>query len=176
MPDLTFFHPMVVHFPIALLIAGFFSDLAGILLKKEYLSKAGLLMLLAGALGAVVAYFSGSSAGEGLAEGGALKQALEAHEGAAELTLWLVLVGAVLRGGFVLAKKYSGALRWIPTVVLLAAVLSIARTGHLGGQLVFKHAAGVQLSFDTFPADSTQEAMPEQTGSDSAQPEPSDKE
>lgn len=161
MPDLTFLHPMVVHFPIALLIVGFFIDLGGILLKKDYLSKAGLLMILAGALGAVAAYFSGTSAGEGLAEGGALKQALEAHENAAELSLWLVIAGALLRGGFVLAKRYTGALRWIPAAVLLAAVLSVARTGHLGGQLVFKHAAGVQLTFDALPTDNTQETTPE---------------
>ncbi len=153
--DLTSLHPVVVHFPIALLIVGFFSDLAGIILKKEFLSKAGLLMLVGGALGAGVAYFSGHAAGEGLAEGGALKQALDAHESAAEMTLWLAIAGTAIRAGMVLGKKYVGALRWIPTVILFASVLSVARTGHLGGQLVYKHAAGVQLTFDTLPDEST---------------------
>ncbi len=155
--DLTYLHPMAVHFPIALLLVGFVSDLAGIVLKKELLSKVALILLLTGALGLAVAYLSGRAAGEGLAEGGALKEALEAHEDSAVMTLWLVIAAVAVRLVLAAAKKYSGALRWIPAVLLLAGALAVARTGHLGGQLVYKHAAGVQLGLEDLPPGDSQD-------------------
>ncbi len=155
--DLTYLHPMAVHFPIALLLVGFVSDVAGIALKKELLSKVALILLLTGALGLAVAYVSGRAAGEGLAEGGALKEALEAHEDSAMMTLWLVIAAVAARVVLAAAKKYSGALRWIPTVLLLAGALAVARTGHLGGQLVYKHAAGVQLGLEDLPPADSQD-------------------
>ena len=137
---------MIVHFPIALLIVGFLSDFVGLVAKREFLSKVGFYLLILGAVGIVAAYLSGDAAGEGLAEGGALKYALETHENAALLTVWLVGATALARIAMVVTKKFNGALRWIPVLMFLAGVLSLARTGHYGGQLVFNHAAGVQLS------------------------------
>jgi uncharacterized membrane protein len=162
--DLTNIHPMLVHFPIALLIVGFGSDVLGLFLKREFFSKVGFYLLILGTLGVIAAYFSGDAAGEGLAEGGALKLALETHEGAALLTLWLCVAAAVVRTGLVAAKKFTGTLRWIPVLMFLAAVLSVARTGHYGGQLVFNHAAGVQLSTDDMLG-SEANAQPEESES-----------
>lgn len=146
--DPTHLHPMIIHFPIALLIVGFMADLIGAITKREFYSKAGFYLLLLGTAGVVAGYFSGNFAGEGLAEGGALKAALEVHEDAAELALWLALATSVVRIGLVVTKRYAGALRWIPVVMFFLSVLAIARTGYYGGQLVFKHAAGVQLSLE----------------------------
>lgn len=42
-------------------------------------------------------------------------------------------------------QEISGALQWIAIALFLVGVLSIVRTEHYGGQLVYKHAAGVQL-------------------------------
>ena len=141
-------HPMIVHFPIALLVVGCISDLAGAVFKRTFFSKAGFYLLLLGTLGVIAAYFSGNFAGEGLAEGGALKQALERHEGAAVLSLRLMTATSVVRILMVASKKFTGAIRWIPVLMFLVSVLSIARTGYYGGELVFRHAAGVQLSID----------------------------
>jgi uncharacterized membrane protein len=38
MPDFTYIHPMLVHFPIALLMVGFLSETVGIFSKKEFFS------------------------------------------------------------------------------------------------------------------------------------------
>ena len=141
-------HPMIVHFPIALLIVGSVSDLAGAAFKRDFFSRAGFYLLLLGTLGVVAAYFSGNLAGEGLAEGGALKQALETHEGAAALSLWLMTATAVVRIFMVAGRKFTGVVRWISVVMFVVSVLSVARTGYYGGDLVFRHAAGVQLSID----------------------------
>lgn len=144
--DITHIHPMIIHFPIALLIVGFLFDLTGVLFKKEFFSKAGFYLLILGTLGVAAAYITGNLAGNGIAEAGALKQALETHEDAATLTLWLMIIASVIRIGLVLLKKYQGAFKWIALILFLAGVLSIVRTGFYGGELVFKHAAGIQFN------------------------------
>ncbi len=145
MIDLTYIHPMVVHFPIALLMIGFLSEVTGAILKKEFFSTAAFYLVILGALGVVAAYFSGGLAGEGIAETGPLKQALETHESAAQLTVWLVVATALVRVALVVFKKFGGALQGFAIALFLVTVLSVARTGHFGGQLVYKHAAGVRL-------------------------------
>ena len=144
--DPILLHPMIVHFPIALLLVGFATDVLGLIIKRDFFSKVAFYLLILGTLGVIAAYFSGDLAGEGLAEGGALKQTLETHEDAAILSLWLMTATALVRIAMVAMKKFTGAWRWIPVVMFLAGILSIARTGYYGGELVFKHAAGVQLT------------------------------
>jgi uncharacterized membrane protein len=157
MIDLTHLHPMIVHFPIALLMVGFLADAVGLFTKKDFFSKAGFYLLILGTLGVVAAYFTGNYAGEGVTEAGALKQALETHEEAATLTLWLMVGAALIRIAMVVLKKYTGIFRWIAFAVFFIGVLSIARTGYYGGELVYKHAAGVKfdLGFGNFESSNT---------------------
>lgn len=143
--DLTHLHPMIVHFPIALLIVGFLTDILGLLTKREFFTQAGFYMLILGTLGVIAAYLSGEQAGGGISEEGALKQALETHENAALITIWLASITAVFRIALVYFKKYKGALKIASLVLFLLVVGSIARTGNYGGELVYKHAAGVQF-------------------------------
>jgi uncharacterized membrane protein len=145
MPDLTYIHPMIVHFPIALLITGFLFEVVGVAANKEFYSKAAFILLLLGTAGAVGAYITGNLAGDGVSELGSLKQALEAHEDSAVASLWIIGGIAVVRILMVVTKRFAGSLRWLAVAFYLVGVLSIARTGHLGGNLVYKHAAGVQL-------------------------------
>lgn len=145
MLDLTHLHPMIVHFPIALLIVGFLADAIGLIFKKDFFIKAGLYLLILGTLGVVAAYLSGNYAGAGVTEAGALKQALETHEEAATLTLWLMIGAALVRIAMVVLKKYVGVYRWVAFLIFFLGVLSIARTGFYGGELVYKHAAGVKF-------------------------------
>ena len=154
MIDLTHLHPMILHFPIALLIVGFLFDVVALFYKQEQMSRIGFYLLVLGALGTIAALLSGENAGEGIVEQGLLKDAIEKHEHAAELTLWLVGVTAVARLVLVVLKKYTGVFKAAVLVLFLASVLSVARTGYYGGKLVYEHAAGVQFNigldaFDT---------------------------
>ncbi|MDZ8119707.1 DUF2231 domain-containing protein [Pontiella agarivorans] len=145
MLDLTHIHPMIVHFPIALLLVGFMSDLIGLVTRRAFFNHCGFYLLILGTVGVVAAYLSGEYAGDGMPEAGAMGQALELHESAAELTLWLVSGTALVRIAAVLLKKYKGVVKAVALLLFLVGVLSVARTGYYGGELVFKHAAGVQL-------------------------------
>ena len=145
--DTSHLHPMIVHFPIALLIVGFLAEVVGLVLKKEFFTKAAFYLLILGTLGVVAAFISGDIAGDGVSETGQLKNALETHEHAAQLTLWLMIGAAVVRIALVWLKKFDRALKHAAFVLFLVGVLSVARTGYYGGELVYKHAAGVQLNF-----------------------------
>lgn len=145
--DTSHLHPMIVHFPIALLIVGFLSEVVGLVLKKEFFTKAAFYLLILGTLGVVSAYITGDIAGDGVSETGQLKNALATHEHAAQLTLWLMVGAAVVRIVLVWMKKFDGVFKYAAFVLFLAGVLSVARTGYYGGELVYKHAAGVQFNF-----------------------------
>ncbi|MDP3683956.1 MAG: DUF2231 domain-containing protein [Ignavibacteria bacterium] len=144
--DTSHLHPMIVHFPIALLIVGFLSEVAGLILKKEFFTKAAFYLLILGTLGVIAAYITGDIAGDGVSETGQLKNALKTHEHSAQLTLWLMAGAAVVRITLVWMKKFNGVFKYAALALFLAGVLSIARTGYYGGELVYKHAAGVQLN------------------------------
>jgi uncharacterized membrane protein len=144
--DLSHLHPMIVHFPIALVIIGFIADLAGIIFKNELYKKAANYLVVIGSVGVVAAYLSGNAAGSGIEEAGALGIALETHENAALLAMIISIVaagGRLLLLGF---KKYSGVLMYSAVFLTMLAVIAIARTGFYGGELVYKHAAGVNLN------------------------------
>lgn len=145
---------MVVHFPVALLITGFISEIAHIFTRKQFFRQAGLYLLLLGAAGAVVAWFSGNAAGDGMEEG-SLGRAIALHEAAATRAIWATLLAAATR----LAVEFSKTrYAWAHVGAFLLYTTSIgatAQTGYLGGQLVFQHGAGVELGLDNFSNDST---------------------
>lgn len=62
----THLHAMVVHFPIALLMAGFLSEVIAFFYKKMFFRQAAFYLLLLGALGTIVSYLAGNAAGEGI--------------------------------------------------------------------------------------------------------------
>ncbi|MFZ1683652.1 MAG: DUF2231 domain-containing protein [Candidatus Zixiibacteriota bacterium] len=147
MIDQSHLHPMIVHFPIALIIIGFLSDLVGAFTRRQFFITAGLYLIALGSVGTIAAYLSGNLAGDGVTEAGALGTALETHEGAATLALWTMIVLAAVRVTLGLSKTMTGWRQWAMVALLALGVGTIARTGYYGGELVYKHAAGVQLTF-----------------------------
>jgi uncharacterized membrane protein len=145
----THFHAMVVHFPIALLIVGFFSEVIALFSKKSFFHQTGFYLLLLGTLGTITSYLAGNAAGEGMEEG-SLEKVMELHEQAATVSLWLTIItSAVYLSLYFL--KYNKIWTKVVGIVLFASVIgAITRTGYLGGQLVYKHGAGVELALPNF--------------------------
>jgi|SRR5665647_253902 len=142
-------HAMIIHFPIALLLVGFLSEVISLITKKEFYKRAGLYLLILGALGTISAYLSGNAAGEGIEEG-PLAKAMELHEQAATISLWLTIITAVVYLSIFILKYKKSWARIISVLLFAALIGAIARTGYLGGQLVYKHGAGVQLALPDF--------------------------
>jgi uncharacterized membrane protein len=152
----THFHAMVIHFPIALIMAGFLSEIISLFSKKEFFRHASIYLLLLGALGASVAYISGSYAGEGIEEG-PLKIPMELHEQAAGITLWLAIIAALFNVILYFLKYDRRWTKWVFIILITALAGSVTTTGYLGGQLVYKHAAGVQFDIPVFNADAEED-------------------
>lgn len=145
----THLHAMIVHFPVALVLVAFFTDVLGLILKKKFYQQATFYVLILATLGAIVAYLTGDAAGDGM-DGGSLLQAMEAHEEAATFTLWFTIAATGAKSALFILKKEMLWLKILAFVLLMAAAGGVARTGYLGGQMVFKHAAGVELGFSNF--------------------------
>ncbi len=145
----THLHAMVVHFPIALLLVGFLFETISFFYKKDFFRQSAFYLLVLGMLGTVVSYLAGNAAGEGIEEG-TLKKAMELHEQAATISLWLTIITALVYAGIYFFKNNRSWLRIIAVVLFTGVIGSIARTGYLGGQLVYKHGAGVELALPDF--------------------------
>lgn len=145
----THLHAMVVHFPIALLIIGFLSEIIALFVKKPFFRQAAFYLLLLGTFGTIAAYLSGNAAGEGIEEG-ALGKALELHEQAATISLWLTIITAIVYLSLYIFKYNKTWVRIVSIILFAGVIGAISRTGYLGGQLVYKHGAGVQLELPDF--------------------------
>ncbi len=145
----THLHAMLIHFPIALLVVGFLSELIAIFLKKDFFKNVAFYLLLLGSLGAIAAYVTGSYAGEGIEEG-PLKIPMELHEQAALITIWLSIITALYNVLINFFKVQNVMAKWAGILLYTLLVVAVARTGYLGGQLVFSHGAGVELALPDF--------------------------
>ena len=99
----THFHAMAVHFPIALLMAGFLSELIGLFIKKTFFRQAAFYLLILGALESIVSYLAGKVAGDGMLKG-TLGQATQLHEQAATFALALTVITAIFYLGIFITK------------------------------------------------------------------------
>jgi uncharacterized membrane protein len=152
---------MIVHFPIALIIVGFIAEVISYITKKEFFSQAAFYLFVLGSVGVLAAYFSGLNAGSGIAEVGTLGTAVEKHEDAALLATIVVAISFIFRVVVVYLKKHQGIFKYASTFLFLLAVLAIARTGYYGGELVYKHAAGVELDLGLGTPDTETPVAPE---------------
>jgi uncharacterized membrane protein len=134
--DTSLFHPMVVHFPIAIIIIGFLFDLFSLFITKEKcLSRMGLYLEVIGMLAAIAAFGTGyffTDPREGEAE---IIRAQ--HQLFATLTLISIILATFFRLLLVYQKKEESYLKYIAMCLFLLAFVFVTITGHLGGTLVY---------------------------------------
>jgi uncharacterized membrane protein len=150
-------HPLVVHFPIALLLtAPLLVLLAAVWRKNGFpLAVSALVVMALGTAGAFVAASTGEAA-EGAASSPAAQAVLERHEELAEVVQWvfsgltllfaaLVFVPRIVRR--TMSGPVSAAANGVFLVLYLAGALLLANTAHQGGRLV--HELGVRSPMST---------------------------
>ena len=140
--DPSHFHPMMVHFPIAIITFGFLFDLFSLFITKEKcLSKMGLYLEVIGMLGAIAAFGTGyyfTSEMEG--EAGILR---DQHQLFATLTLISIILATFFRLLIVYQKKEETYLKYAAMSLFLLAFVFVTITGHLGGSLVYDYMIGL---------------------------------
>jgi len=132
------FHPMLVHFPIALIALGFVAELASLFIKKEVcLYKIGFYLLIAGTLSAVISGLSGLLfTGDMSGSAGEIK---ETHELFAWITVGLLVVTSIMKIILQIQKSTNPGLKWVSFVLYAMAAVSVSITGFFGGTLVYNY-------------------------------------
>jgi len=152
-PGWTELHPLIIHFPIALLLVAPLFIVAGIVVNPQkgrpFLIAALTLMVL-GTVGAFFAIATGEAAGEIIERTPAVKAVLGTHEELAEMTRIVFSVLTVLFAAILflprLLKRDASSLtaRILPLAFLLfysTGAIILVNTAHNGGRLV--HELGV---------------------------------
>lgn len=131
------FHPMIVHFPIALIMAGFLAEVVSLFFKSEKcLSKAGFYLLLLGTLSAVVAWSTGKLFTNEPTQGPVM-QIFEWHETGGLITMILMLLASAFRIYLVVEGKEETVLKWIAFGIYFLGFSAVAFTGYMGGSMVY---------------------------------------
>ena len=140
--DTSHFHPMVVHFPIAIIFIGFLFDLSSLFITKEKcLSKTGLYLEVIGMFAAIAGFGTGyylTSPMEG--EAGVLR---EQHQLFATLTLVSIILATFFRLLLVYQKKEETYLKYAAMSLFMFAFVFVMITGYLGGNLVYGYMVGL---------------------------------
>ena len=155
-PNWSELHPLVIHFPIALLLVAPLFIIAGVLMNPQkgrpFLIAAFSLMLL-GTAGTFLAIATGEAAGEVAERTTAVSAVLERHEDLAETTriifsVLTVIFATILFLPRLLKRETTTAVaRILPLAFLLfygAGTVVLVNTAHNGGRLV--HELGIHAS------------------------------
>ena len=134
-------HPMIVHFPVAIIIIGVLADMSSLIFTKEKcLSTMGFYLEIIGMLSAIAAFATGyffTSPMEG--EAGLMR---ERHATFAFLTLLSIIVATGFRVFIVYRKKQETNLKYISLGIFFVAFVFVSITGYLGGNLVWDLLTG----------------------------------
>lgn len=137
-------HPMMVHFPIALLSSSVFFDLLAAQWHREEFRATSWWTLALGLGGALASVGTGAMAEEAAEGSGVPKHVLELHEHLGFATFWIFAVLSALHAG----EKLNLIAEWPRLRIALGlgglAVLYIA--SYYGGSLVYDYGAGVALN------------------------------
>ncbi|NNE36255.1 MAG: hypothetical protein HKN13_13530 [Rhodothermales bacterium] len=143
-------HPLVVHFPIALLFCAVLLDAAGLFLRKtSFLRKAATVLFTLGALAALAAWLTGRQAADSVFLPTAANALLTEHADLGQWTLWYFGGYALLRLSLSFGSIASkGLVRGLLFVLGLGGLGLLTITADHGAELVFRHGVGVQAVED----------------------------
>jgi len=135
-------HPILVHFPIALLPTAILFEALGALWGRDFFRPVATWLLGLGLLGGIVATLAGLWNEEAVVAAGVPETAIDRHESLAFLTLAVFTV--------LLAMRWLRGRRWIPEhpavffSIGLVGLALLGATGYFGGDLVYRYGAGVE--------------------------------
>ncbi len=137
-------HPLVVHFPIALTLTAGLSLVLAKLVRRQLLAESlatvGTFNLCAGAAAALVALATGLAGVLDLSVSAAARAAISTHVKWAMFTSMALVLTSVWRGaGSALRARPS----WLFVIVLGAVCAALAITGYFGGENVYRYGVGV---------------------------------
>lgn len=146
-PDLGFYHPIVIHFAIGLLMGGVLLRGLSLTRRGAFAAPAAVTLILLATAATLVAAQSGEDAHVAVEAAPGIADAVRAHQEWGERTRNV----ALLVGGFELltltlrGRSLVRAMSFVSAGLGLLAFLCVLETGKLGGELVYAHAGGVGI-------------------------------
>jgi uncharacterized membrane protein len=138
-------HPLSVHFPLAILLLASMFYLAGFFSKKIFLENMSKLLIVIGTIGAWIAIYTGNLAHPIVSRQICDPTGLKSHETNADIVGW-IFPGAsalIILDYFDFIKKIKRTVKPIILILVIAESGFLSYTGHLGAGLVYQQAAGV---------------------------------
>jgi len=134
-------HPIVVHFPIALLFTSVFFEVLGSLKQRELYRDFGYWLLVLGLLGGVAAAATGFWSEDAAKAAGVPEEAIDRHETFAVISV--IVFGLMLVFRRWVRGRWSERYRAIYLVLGVAGVIVLGTAGYFGGDLVYRYGAGL---------------------------------
>ncbi len=147
-------HPLVVHFPIALLVTALALELAGLLWRSDGLRRVALWNQGLGTVGVLAAVITGRLAKAGAKHSPEIFQVMSRHEQVGYVVGWLTVAAlgwrlattrrrTERRYGPLASRRRAGPRdHWIGWGVLALLCGLLAFGAHLGGRLVYEYGVG----------------------------------
>lgn len=138
-------HPLLVHFPIAVMITATLADGASLVWTKEWLKKMVVALFSFGVIMLLITYLSGKQAID-LVDVPLKAELTASHHADWALRTLLFYGGYLIVRIFVYFSRFKHK-RWIAITLFLiglAGVGSIAKTADFGGKLVYHYQVGTR--------------------------------
>lgn len=137
-------HPVIVHFPIAILLVAALIDFLNLFLADKWWDDLKSTILYGiGAVSAIAAYYTGNWAADSVFLPSEAQTVLNNHADWALWTVWFFGLYALLRIAFhwldIMKKKN---LRYVAFVTVLPGLFLLYQTGDHGAKMVFGYGAG----------------------------------
>ena len=156
-PSWDALHPLIIHFPIALLLVAPLLVVLGILFRKpgRGLLIAALIMMLLGTIGIYLALATGEAAGELAERTPGVAAVLERHEELAQTAramftaLTIVFAAILFAPAFfkkVLSRKSTAAISLAFLLFYAAGAIVLANVAHQGGRLVHEYGVRAMIT------------------------------
>jgi uncharacterized membrane protein len=140
-------HPMIVHFPIALLLAAIGADVLALVVRRwDWLQPATVALYVAGGASAVATYFTGTWAANTVSVPAAAEPVLTEHANLGWWTMWFFGVYVLVRLGLSLwtPSQHRTGIQSLLLVAALGGGYLLVETGDHGAEMVFRYGVGVQ--------------------------------
>lgn len=136
-------HPMIVHFPIVLLLLAVLLDISGLLLKKfNWVEKSALLLYILGTIAAAAAFLTGRAASDSIDIPANVIPAINEHADWAEITLWFFIAFTVIRFSLLFFSSIKKIVLITIVLIGLIGIYFVYQTAEHGAKLVFGYGLG----------------------------------
>jgi uncharacterized membrane protein len=148
---ISWLHPILVHFPIVLLISALMAEAIGWRTNRVAFSNAGKGLLATGCILSLFTFVTGNFAEVFAVRGGTPHAPVDAHGIWAMVTTWVFILLTIWR--FYLQPRVHKILFRIYFCGLITASMLLGYTAHQGGLLVFNYAANVMTEHEVHALD-----------------------